>query len=845
MTEKVRMPADLDQVTLKLLGKFDTKDLLRLTAAPTAAIIHLYQTPNPSTTVYGLLGLAVVLGGVWTLWKPWGRPLDQTLYHAVRWKTQKNIDTTPDVDNALLTTQNSATALIEVEPVNLELKSGTKKAAFHRLYQELLHTIDYRLELYTKQKPLNITTYLDNLDGSDDLQSSYRDHCKSLSRGNQNQTRHLIAVHVDNGDRAELERRVEEILEHLNASGLTAQQVTNPETGGKPPELEPGHVHRPNAENKSFSKTVYVSKYPRDIDFSWVTDILQIEGLIDITQVIEPKKSAEIASQLQKLENKAEAENASLVRKGYGSSRRLERLLDDVDWFQNLLADQNDQPVQYGVYITAHGQTLESCEGTLRKVENRLKTLGIQYHETGFRTDQTYHATTPGYPDKLNEHLLVPAGSAAAGFPFTSPTAVDSNGVLFGTNHSNGTPIILDRFKWSAGHTIIAGVTGSGKSFHSKLLLLRSAQIYDNLQINIVDPKPEYQEIAHKLSKYASVERFAPQGSITDTEYLIDAVEQAYQDAQQTAAKTIVVVDEAHRLLKTENGASILSTLIREARSTNTAVTLITQTVSDFYRSEDGEDILKNTPCKILFAHEQTDDRPEDAFNLSSIAETRLYNLTRGDTDTADHSQAILNVSNNLESRIKIHASPEEKQLIEKGEITDTNPNSANHSPSQGDAIKQRQSTKTSWIEATKNAILVANSHLEKQGLPDLKAKFGKSELPDLEKQRTNLTGVKNSATTKFRQINNILEENPETLSQTVQIPEIDIDDWATKLSDIGIAPFAGFGFILGYILGYLLNLLSVAEIVRIILMTLIVPASLAAPFILYDAVQARQKEKQ
>lgn len=669
MSEKIRMPADLDQVTLKLLGKFDAKDLGRAGLPSSIGFITVYQAQNPSLLSFISLAFSVALGVIWAFWRPWGRTLDQNLYQAFRWTAQKDVSESSEIEDGHIRTDGSLATLIEVEPVNLELKSVTEKAALHQIYQELLKTADYPVEFYSTQTPFNFESYLQDLDSNDKLQKGHRDYCRGLVNEGQNQTRHFVCIRVANNDVEELENRVDEVLEKLNSGAVTAERATELSSSNRP-KIKHDHVIYPDSEDRNCSKTVYVSEYPRDIDFSWTTEILQVDGLLDVAQVVEPKSPADTVSQLEKLENKAEAENQSLVRKGYGSSRTLERLLGDIDWFQNLLADQEDQPVEYGVYITAYGQNKDECQSTLRKVQNRLKTLGIEYKDTALRTDQSHCSATPGHSDKLNEKLLVPAGSAASGFPFTSPSSIDENGVLFGVQDTTESPVVLDRFKWNAGHQVLAGVTGSGKTFYSKLQLLRSSLIYDDLHINIVDPKPEYGETEEKLERYATVTRFHPEESIQDTtEDLIQAVGEAYQDAKNTSGKTIVVIDEAHRLLKTEEGASVLSTLVREARSSNTAVTLITQTTSDFYRTEDGSDILKNIPCKVLFAHEKADDRPAQAFNLSNIAETSLYNLTKGDQDGTDHSKAILAVSNQLESKIKIEASQTEKAIIENGEI--------------------------------------------------------------------------------------------------------------------------------------------------------------------------------
>ena len=792
MTEKVRMPADLDSISLKLLGKLSAKDLVRLGIPTSTAFAYLYQASNPSLAAFAGAGVAAGIGGAWALWKPYGRSLDQNLYQGLRWTLKNRNDVeTPEIEDAVLKAENSTSALIEVDPVNMELKSGNEKAALHKLYQELLQSVDYTITVYSTQDPFKFAQYFENLEDGDKLQDDYRSHCEDLVKDGKSRTKHYIEVQVKNGDRNELSNRVEEILEHLTSGGLTTYRLTEIDNDKieDTPEIRARHIKHADSEERECSKTLYISDYPRDVDFSWTSQILQIEGLVDITQTVYPKPSADTVSKLQKLENKAEAENQSLVRKGHGSSRRLERLLDDTDWFQNLLADQDDQPVKYGCYITAYGENKEACEDTLRKVENRLKTLGIKYRDTTLRTDQAYQAITPGLPDKLGEDSLMPAGSAASGFPFTQASTVDENGVLFGIDQSTEAPVILDRFKWNAGHSVLAGVTGSGKSFHSKLLLLRSALIYDDLHINIVDPKPEYGGIEDFLEGYASVERYEFDGSVSeDEETLVEAVEEAYQDAQENTGKTIVVIDEAHRLLKREKGASVLSTLVREARSSNTAVHLITQTISDFYRTEDGEDILKNIPCKVLFAHEEADEQPSKAFNLSTVAETSLYNLAKGDQDSTDYSQAILSVSNQFESKIKVEASNVEASIIENGEIPDKN--SSTSSGFDIDYSSGNTTEETGIFEKIKASITQALSRIERPSLPS----FSWPSFSNSSKTRSQYTTQKDG-------------------SWKDKIPEINIGvpQWVKDLAFAGTVFGGGFLALSGLIVGsdYIANQLG------------------------------------
>jgi hypothetical protein len=103
--------------------------------------------------------------------------------------------------------------------------------------------------------------------------------------------------------------------------------------------------------------------------------------------------------------------------------------------------------------------------------------------------------------------------------------------------------------------------------------------------------------------------------------------------------------------------------LVREARDTKTAVSLITQNASDFTRSQHGRDILKNVPCTVFMWHDKVNDGVVDFFNLSSEEAVQLRKLRTG-TDV-DYSEAIVRAASVLEAKLRITASGQEADIIE------------------------------------------------------------------------------------------------------------------------------------------------------------------------------------
>jgi type IV secretory pathway VirB4 component len=306
--------------------------------------------------------------------------------------------------------------------------------------------------------------------------------------------------------------------------------------------------------------------------------------------------------------------------------------------------------------------------------------MRVDHRKPVFTTDKTLHSISPYHPDRLNQKLLMPTRSVATGLPFATQGTDKDSGVVYGIDSDDEMPVLLDRFSWDSYATARVGMTGSGKSFSTKLELIRSHLCYDDLRIVVVDPKQEYKHVLRTLDgevewiedgkEYTldnQVTGFTvkERGKEENTENLVDVVRQLYRETSQDDEKTLVVVDEAHNLMNHEEGRQVLSQWIREARDTQTAITLISQNVGDFTNYREGKAVLSNTKAKIFHRHDQVEDHVVDHFNLSQREEAQLRKLKTG-TET-EHGEAIIKITGKLNSEIRVEASTEEKAVIEAG----------------------------------------------------------------------------------------------------------------------------------------------------------------------------------
>lgn len=728
MTGSIRIPASFDTDT-RILGTITVKQAIRAGTPPLAVFLNAY----PSITISTLPALSLALGAgiLWAYWKPHGRHLDQHLYNSIQLLTAErpeNTFTPERKDDYIRTGYGSAAAVIQVDPVNLELKTRDQQAALHQIQQDLISTVNYPIEIHSRQQDLDLSQYVNHLENlgieGTDLGQLYLDAVQKFSEARIPTTQHYVTVKARPNNKAGISRLTQQIRNTLSKSLNQLYKPLQAEEAESDPSWETSEIHKCSgpvlaelnsrcreitdvldAGNLSANRlekqeldnilntelrldetgnraSVAVTEFPSSVDIAWTADLLRSPGYTNITQIIQPQNPAKTSSRLQRLSEKLNAEINSLRIQGYHGTNRLQGILEDIEWMLDLLANREDKPVKYGVYITAHHEDPDSTENTLQQACNWLETHQFDYlNDT--RVKPKAASTNSLFQSSLWEkEQLMPASSAAAGFPYATQTIEQESGVYYGQDTSEDTPILLDRYDWSSHSMAWMGTPGSGKSYAAKIELVRSWLAYQDLQIIIVDPKKEYKHLGIKNGRSRTtleegkdysfnkdIRRFEPEDiGDNNTQLLIDAVRQIYSYTTSNTRKTLVVIDEAHQLLdaKNEEGRILLSKFIREARSSNTAVNLITQNASDFTDHRRGRKILDNIPGKVFMRHERVSDSVVDYFDFSNREKQELYQLKTGTEHS--YSEALLRVSNRVKSKIKVEATAAEKAGIEAGD---------------------------------------------------------------------------------------------------------------------------------------------------------------------------------
>ena len=177
---------------------------------------------------------------------------------------------------------------------------------------------------------------------------------------------------------------------------------------------------------------------------------------------------------------------------------------NDAKYIRKEIQLNNEELYYIYIYITVFSDNIKELEYFLNKVSGITSALGLQTRRANFRQEQTYLSTLPLYINKNEIKNAAKRNALTSGiistYPFISSTICDENGIYVGKNIYNNSKIFINRYnteKYKNANMCIFGTSGAGKSFYTKLLIMR-CRLY-GIEQYIIDPEREYLNIAKAL----------------------------------------------------------------------------------------------------------------------------------------------------------------------------------------------------------------------------------------------------------------------------------------------------------------------------------------------------------
>lgn len=242
-----------------------------------------------------------------------------------------------------------------------------------------------------------------------------------------------------------------------------------------------------------YGRTIYVYGYPREIYTGWLSSVINIDEVLDISMFIYPVDTQVVLNNLRKKVTQLEASMNINAEKGRVRDPAMEAALQDAEELRNQLQIGSEKFFRYGLYVTIYADSLDELNFIQHKIETIFGQQLIFSKVASNQQEQGLNSTIPQLMDQLQIRRNMNTGAISTSFPFTSADLTDGKGVLYGINMHNNGLVIFDRFSLENANMVVFAKSGAGKSFTVKLEALRSMMI--GADIVIIDPENEYQKL--------------------------------------------------------------------------------------------------------------------------------------------------------------------------------------------------------------------------------------------------------------------------------------------------------------------------------------------------------------
>jgi conjugal transfer ATP-binding protein TraC len=246
-----------------------------------------------------------------------------------------------------------------------------------------------------------------------------------------------------------------------------------------------------------FARTYYVYGYPRQLYTGWLSSLVNLDEVIDLSMIVTPVQSEVVLDNLRKKVTQLEAGIQIDNEKGRVRDPGKQAAIVDAEEMRDKLQVGEERFFRFGLYFTIYAGSMDELEFVSHKVESLLGQQLVYSKPASAQQEQGLNATVPQFQDELQVYRNMNTGAISTSFPFTSADLTQENGILYGINMHNSGLVIFDRFSLENGNSVVFAKSGAGKSFTVKLEALRAMMF--GTEIFIIDPENEYQRMAEAV----------------------------------------------------------------------------------------------------------------------------------------------------------------------------------------------------------------------------------------------------------------------------------------------------------------------------------------------------------
>lgn len=241
-------------------------------------------------------------------------------------------------------------------------------------------------------------------------------------------------------------------------------------------------------------RSFFVISYPRYLSDSWFSPIINMDRVFDISIFVHPIDTATILRQFKKKVAEVQSQIHSREEKGLVRDPILDTAYQDLEILRDNLQQAQEKIFDVGLYMSIYADSKDELDKFESELKSILEAKLVYVKPALFQQEEGFKTVIPTAQDLLGVHSKLNSAPLSSLFPFISFDLTSDKGILFGINRHNSSLVLFDRFSLENYNSVTFAKAGSGKSYMTKLEILRTLMF--DTDVIVIDPEREYEFLA-------------------------------------------------------------------------------------------------------------------------------------------------------------------------------------------------------------------------------------------------------------------------------------------------------------------------------------------------------------
>ena len=251
-------------------------------------------------------------------------------------------------------------------------------------------------------------------------------------------------------------------------------------------------------------RTFFIISYPRYLSESWFAPIINLDKVFNVSIFIHPVETSRVLRQFQKKVAEVQSQIHLREEKGMVRDPKLDTAYQDLENLRDALQQATEKIFDVGLYISIFADDETELNRLESEIKAMLESKLVYLKPALFQQEQGFRSVIPTADDELLVHTKLNSSPLSSVFPFVSFDLTSDKGILYGINRHNSSLVLFDRFSLENFNSIVFAKSGSGKSYMTKLEILRSLMF--DVDVLVLDPEREYEYMANATGgKYFNI----------------------------------------------------------------------------------------------------------------------------------------------------------------------------------------------------------------------------------------------------------------------------------------------------------------------------------------------------